>query len=72
MIILINDSVTFTKTNHDTMNDMPCSLEIVCGFINNYYYHLKTKCSEKVSLNKDDLKVKPLCSFSDLKKLSEI
>jgi len=49
----------------------PTRLEIVCGFINNYCY-LKNKCSEKVSLSKDDLKVKPLCTSSDLKTLLKI
>ena len=49
----------------------PNRLEIVWGFINNYCY-LKNKCSEKVSLSKDDLKVKPLCTSSDLKTLLKI
>ena len=35
------------------------SLIIIC--------YLKNKCSEKVSLSKDDLKVKPLYTSSDLK-----
>jgi len=50
----------------------PAHLEIVFGFINNNYCYLKNKCSEKVSLSKDGLKVKPLWTFTDLKTLLKI